>query len=195
MTPSFKGRQSLVPVERKSQTTSWLERGGTEEEAHDMTARLESKIQRNMPLEQAPSGLVQVDGSLEVGGGLTGDLNVVFLHFAAQRASPGGKLSRLHDGFAQTRPPKRRQGAMGRPRDRIFQDRGLRGEEPGDKVAVLAGGSDDHATCAEVGAVEERAVDVKLFDVLLAGVDQHEIPGQVHLMNALLIIGSMRALK
>ena len=70
MTPSFKGRQSVVPVVRKSQTTSWLERGGTEEEAHDMTARLESSIQRNMPLEQAPSGLVQVNGPLEVGGGL-----------------------------------------------------------------------------------------------------------------------------
>ena len=113
MTPSFKGRQFVVPVVRKSQTTSWLDRGGTDEEAHDMTARLESRIQRNMPLEQAPSGLVQVNGSLEVGGGLSGDLNVVCLHFTAQRASPGGQLSRLHDGFTQTRPPKRRQGAMG----------------------------------------------------------------------------------
>ena len=97
MTPSFKGRQSVVPVVRKSQTTSWLERGGTEEEAHDMTARLESRIQRNMPLEQAPSGLVQVNGPLEVGGGLAGDLDVVFLQFTAQRASPGRQLLGLHD--------------------------------------------------------------------------------------------------
>ena len=113
MTPSFKGRQSVVPVVQKSQTTSWLERGGTEEEAHDMTARLETRIQRNMPLEQAPSGLVQVNGSFEVGAGLAGDLNVVFLHFTAQRASSGGQLSRLHDGFAQTLAPVRRQSAMG----------------------------------------------------------------------------------
>ena len=74
---------------------------------------------------------------------------------------------------------------MGRPRHRILQDRGLRGEEPGDKVAVLAGGSDDHTTCAQVGPVEERAVDVELFDVLLAGINQHVVPGQVHLEGRL----------
>ena len=132
------------------------------------------------PLVRVTSGCFCEGGreeGLAEGEGVAADVDAVAGEGAVELASACGALFGGEGGGAGAAVPVGDERAVGRAGDGVFEDGGLWGEETRDEIGGIAWCSDDDAACAQVDAVECRAVDADGVDGLLVGVDEDEIAG------------------
>lgn len=123
-----------------------------------------------------------MQGAVEDGDGVAGEVDAVPVDGGADQAGPGGCLQSGEAGVAEAGGPVGGQGGVGAAGDRVLGNACGRGEEAGDEVVAAArigrwGGGDDPADAVAASQWGQRGeIGGQATDSCLVGEDREQIP-------------------